>query len=134
VADTSNSLIRKVTSGGVVTTVAGRFSGTRYSGTQDGTNGVNAWFLSPYGITIDGSGNLLVTDGGLNLIRKITPVGLVSTIGGLSGSPSDSFGESDGVSTGARFANPTAIAIGLNNKIYVVDKNSNTVRLGVKLQ
>jgi sugar lactone lactonase YvrE len=114
VADTNTGKIRKVTSAGVVTTLAIGFSGS--------------------GIAIDVSGNLFVTDGGSNLIRKITPVGIVSKIGGLSGSVFDSFGESDGVSTGARFANPTAIAIGLNNKIYVVDKISNTVRFGVKLQ
>jgi len=136
VADTGNSMIRKVTPEGVVTTVAGRFSGTRYVGSQDGTNGVNAWFSSPAGIAIDGLGNLLVTEGGSpgNRIRKINPVGLVSTVGGLWISGSESYGETDGVLTGARFANPAAIAIDLNDKVYVIDRDSNTIRVGVRIQ
>jgi sugar lactone lactonase YvrE len=134
VADSGNSLIRKVTPEGVVTTVAGRFSGSRYVGSQDGTNGVNAWFSNPSGIAIDSYGNLLVTEAGSNTIRKINPGGLVSTVGGLWISGSESYGETDGVLTPARFANPAAIAIGLNNKIYVVDRDANTVRVGIRIQ
>jgi hypothetical protein len=125
VADTGASGIRKVTSEGVVTTLAGGF------------------FAS--GIAIDGAGNLLVTDTS-NMIRKITPAGVVSTIGGAlsvfstttstttTSTTTTSFEEKDGVLTVARFANPAAIAIGLNNKIYVVDRDANTVRVGIRIQ
>jgi sugar lactone lactonase YvrE len=134
VADTSNSLIRKVTPEGVVTTVAGRFYGARISGSQDG---VFAWFSWPMSITADDAGNLFVTEGLSNSsirIRKITRVGVVSTIGGGSVSGSEAYGAKDGVSNVARFANPAGIALGLNNKLYVVDMDANTIRVGERLE
>ncbi|MDD2698083.1 MAG: putative Ig domain-containing protein [Arcobacteraceae bacterium] len=66
VVDSSNHKIRKITPDGVVTTVAG-------NGTQGSTNGTgtSASFKYPYGVAIDSSGNILVTDASNNKIRKI---------------------------------------------------------------
>jgi sugar lactone lactonase YvrE len=66
VADKSNHRIRKITSAGVVTTLAG----TNVSGADDGT-GANAKFNNPGGITIDHLGNLYVSDTDNYRIRKI---------------------------------------------------------------
>src|SRR6185369_6029182 len=64
VADYWNSTIRKVTSGGVVTSVAG-LAGS--SGSADGI-GSYARFGNPYGITVDKNGNLYIADTGNNII------------------------------------------------------------------
>src|SRR5688500_16983903 len=64
VADTSNSAIRKITSAGVVTTLAG---GT--AGSVDGT-GAAARFLSPNGLAVDATGNVYVADTANHAIRK----------------------------------------------------------------
>lgn len=80
VADTGNNEIRKVTAGGVVTTVAGNGS----IGSVDG-NGRSASINAPIGITLDPSGNLYVTDGPDNKIRKIDPQYNVTTVS-LAGS------------------------------------------------
>jgi sugar lactone lactonase YvrE len=75
VADTNNHRIRKITTTGVVTTLAGSSQGT----TMDGT-GAAARFNSPTDVAVDGSGNVYVADSINNRIRKITPAGVVTTI------------------------------------------------------
>jgi sugar lactone lactonase YvrE len=76
VSDTDNQLIRNVSQTGVVSTLAGA-AGT--TGHADG-NGSNANFNLPMGIAADTANNLYVADSGNNLIRKVTPGGLVSTL------------------------------------------------------
>lgn len=70
VADFSNSVIRKITPAGDVTTLAGVAKST---GPTDGV-GANARFVNPIGMAVDAAGNVYVTDPGNHLIRKITPV------------------------------------------------------------
>jgi sugar lactone lactonase YvrE len=74
VADQGNFAIRKIAPDGTVSTFAGRLGA---SGTGNGKGG-NARFSQPTAITIDGGGNLFVTDG--LAIRKITPDGNVTTV------------------------------------------------------
>lgn len=95
VADGGNHTIRKITAGGVVSTLAGS---ARQSGTADGT-GSAARFNTPLGVAVDGSGNVYVTDSGNYTVRKITPSGQVTTLAGLAGST----GFVDGVGNVARF-------------------------------
>jgi sugar lactone lactonase YvrE len=70
VADTGNSLLRKITPAGVVSTLAGQ---PGVLGAQNGI-GAAATFKQPYGVTVDAAGNLYVADTFGNLIRKVTPV------------------------------------------------------------
>ncbi|HEY2084358.1 MAG TPA: hypothetical protein VGI88_16375, partial [Verrucomicrobiae bacterium] len=84
VADQSNNTIRRVTPAGVVTTLAGT---APVSGSKDGSNSV-ARFNRPYGLAVDGTGNIYVTDSGNYTIRKITQIGTnwaVTTIAGTVG-------------------------------------------------
>jgi sugar lactone lactonase YvrE len=107
VADMNNATVRKITSSGVVSTMAG--SGVR--GSADGI-GAAASFSVPNGITTDSVGNVYLADTGNNIIRKITPIGDVSTLGGLV----------------ASFYFPYGVATDIPGNVYVADAGSNTIR------
>src|ERR1039458_8130872 len=120
VADTYNDTIRKITSAGVVSTLAG-FAGS--SGSSDGTSS-SARFNLPYGIAVDSSNNLYVADTYNDTIRKITPAGVVSTFAGLAGN----IGSQDGTNSNARFYYPMGIAVDSSNNLYVADTYNDTIR------
>jgi hypothetical protein len=120
VADSANHAIRKITSAGAVTTLAG-LAGT--FGTNDGTGGM-ARFNQPFGVAVDGGGNVWVADTGNHTLRKITPAGMVTTLAGLAGTA----GSADGSSTVARFNFPGAVAVNSSNELFVADYSGHTVR------
>ncbi len=119
VSDTSNGTVRKITSAGVVTTLAGLAG---QPGSSDGT-GSAARFESPEDLAVDGAGKIYVTDYANHTIRAITPEGVVTTFAGLAGSP----GSSDGMGTAARFNLPRGLTISGGN-IYVGDTGNGTIR------
>jgi sugar lactone lactonase YvrE len=120
IADTAASVIRKVTRDGVVSTLAGK-PGVR--GNVDGVGGA-ARFSTPTGIAVDHDGNLLVTDGWANNIRKITPAGVVTTWVNRSGQR----GSTDGPVDQARFVVPAGIAVDPAGTAYVCDYGNRTLR------
>jgi len=120
VADSGNNTIRKITPAAKVTTFAGSALGS-----ADGT-GTAARFNDPFGVAVDHSGDVFVTDTGNNTIRKITPARVVTTLGGLPLSP----GTSDGAGINARFNSPRGMAVDSAGKIYVGDSGNHTIRLG----
>lgn len=124
VTEVYNNLIRKVTSAGVVTTFAGG-GGSTLGGYADGT-GTAAKFNGIEGIVIDGSGNLFVADYSNNLIRKITPAGVVSTLAGGGGATSA--GYTDGIGTSALFSGCTRMAIDGSGNLYVSDYFNHLIR------
>jgi len=120
IADAGDHTVRKVTSGGVVTTLAGT-SGV--AGAVDG-NGTGAQFTYPYGIAVDSAGNVYVSDTGTQTIRKITPGGGVSTIAGSDGVT----GSVDGTGSAALFNGPQGVAVDSSGNVYVSDTNNCTIR------
>lgn len=102
----------------IETTIAG-------GNTSGSANGIGpaATFFQPNGIAVDPAGNLYVADQNNNLIRKITPAGLVSTFAG-----SGVAGSADGTGTAASFNFPTGIAIDGAGNVYVSDMISGLIR------
>ncbi len=121
VADTFNSIIRKVTLAGIVTTFAGE---DNLIGRVDGT-GSAARFTFPRGLTADSAGNVYVADTSNHTIRKITPAGAVTT---FAGSPSVIGDYVDDTGAAARFNSPTGVATDSIGNIYVADTGNNAIR------
>lgn len=120
VADYGNDTIRRISPAGVATTLAG-LAGS--SGSADGT-GSEARFNSPYGVAVDGSGNVYVADTYNNTIRKVTPSGVVTTLAGLAGS----YGSSNGTGSAARFFSPRGVAVDSSGNVYVADTYNDMIR------
>ncbi len=120
VADAYNHAIRKITSGGVVSTFAGTVGS---SGVNDGT-GTSAKFNLPVDISTDSNGNFYVSDYANYTIRKITSGGVVTTIAGTAGSS----GSSDGMGVSAKFKNPRGITVNSNGNLFVTDGGNHTIR------
>lgn len=122
VADTSNHTIRKIAADGTVSTVAGT-AGTR--GSQDGP-AATALFSGPATLAFDSAGNLYIGDSNNYTIRKLTPDGIVSTIGGLAGQS----GSALGAGASSRFSVIVGLALDANDTLYVVDQNNNRIARG----
>ena len=120
VADTNNHTIRKITSAGVVSTLAGS---PGIAGSADGT-GSTARFRQPTGVTVDSAGTVYVADTGNYTIRTITPAGVVGTLAGLAGAG----GSADGPGSTARFGSPGGVAVDGANTVYVADTGNQTIR------
>jgi len=112
IADTTNQLIRKITSLGVVSTVAGAFDTSGISNTGAGT------FNSPAAVAVDANpanathGNLYVADSGNNAVRLISFPGGVAKVATLA----------------IGFNEPMGIAVAANGDIYVADTFNSTIR------
>jgi ATP-dependent protease HslVU (ClpYQ) peptidase subunit len=116
VVDRFNHKIRKISTTGIVTTIAGS--------TEGFANGLGtaAQFNQPAGICIDALGNLYVADSNNNCIRKITPTGLVTTFAGSTA------GFVDGFVTAAKFYYPHDICIDTLGNLYIADTFNNKIR------
>ena len=119
VSDWLNNYIRKISPSAVVTTLAG----SGFPGYADGF-GTSVRFQYPNGIVVDSHGNIFIADRMNQLIRKINPLGEVTTFAGTYGVP----GFANGVGTSARFNRPSALAIDQFDNIYVTDFNNHRIR------
>jgi len=118
IADRGAHTIRKITSRGLVSTLAG----TGLPGYTDGMGPI-AQFHDPMTVVVDQSGRLFVADSGNHAIRMIMPEGRVSTVAG-----SPQAGAVDGQGADARFNWPTGLAVDHRNQLYVADSNNALIR------
>ncbi len=80
-------------------------------------------FTRPFGVTADNSGNVYVTDPGVNQVFKISLAAGISILAG-----NRSAGSTDGAGSAASFNKPAGIAIDGNGNVYVADNGNNKIR------
>jgi DNA-binding beta-propeller fold protein YncE len=120
IADTGNHVIRKITQGGVASTIAGAAG---QSGALDGI-GSAARFDSPLGLAVGTNGTIYVADSGNHTIRAISTDGEVSALAGSAGD----WGTNDGPGLVARFNGPVGLALDSAGNLFVSDSNNQTIR------
>src|SRR5262245_25162488 len=122
VADTFNNRIRKITSAGIISTVAG--TGVRgFSG--DGGPAAAAQLASPAGVAVDLSGNLVIADTGNHRVRIVTPDGVIPTI---AGSGDEGVSGDGGPAVAAQLGTPAGIAVDGAGNLFIADGYSSRIR------
>jgi flagellar hook assembly protein FlgD len=116
-ADSTNNVVRKITPGGIVTTVAG--NGTPgFSG--DGGAATSAQLDDPSFLALDSTGNLYIADYDNHRVRKVTPAGIIST---FAGDGSSAYAGDGGPATLASFNGPYGVAINASGDVFIPDDN-----------
>lgn len=98
------------------------FAGSTIRGSTNGT-GAAASFSALLAVAVDAGGNVYVADGENNMIRKISPAGVVSTLAGTT-----TGGSGDGIGAAAQFNRPSGVAVDASGNVYVGDYGNHMIR------
>jgi sugar lactone lactonase YvrE len=121
IPDMGNGRIRKVNPSGIISTVAG--NGTPgFSG--DGGPATSA-ALSATGVAVDAAGDLYIADAWNGRIRKVSPLGIISTV---AGNGADGFSGDGGPATSASLYWPEGVAVDTAGNLYIADYRNSRIR------
>jgi sugar lactone lactonase YvrE len=122
VADTDNNRIRRVSPGGVITTIAG--TGVAGFG-GDGGPATAAQLSSPFGVALDAVGDVLIADANNHRVRKVDTTGMITTVAGTGVA---AFGGDGGPATAAQLNLPRGLGVDPMGNVVIADSNNNRVR------
>jgi sugar lactone lactonase YvrE len=133
IAEDGNSVIRKVAaSTGIITTVAGHFTGANGGYSGDGGPAFKAQLDHPFGVAADASGNLYIADSGNNVIRKVSAsTGIITTVVGngyRAGTNPGGYAGDNGPATSAELSDPVGVALDASGNLYIADTTNMRVR------
>ena len=123
IADTGNHVVREVSPGGRISTIAGNGADASKG---DGGPATHASLRAPQGLAMMGDGSILVADPVANRVRRITPAGRIET---FAGTGQGGFGGDGGPATGAQLDYPTGVAVEPNGDVLIADDANYRVRL-----
>jgi len=122
IADMRNYVIRKVTTTGTVSTVAG--NGT--AGTSgNGGPAVSGQLAQPTGMTIDNEGNIYIADFNASVVKKVNSQGIMSI---FAGTGADGFGGDGGPASAAKLYKPVAVCLDQAGNLYISDASNKCIR------
>jgi uncharacterized protein (TIGR03437 family) len=116
------NVVEKVNPAGTVTRVAGTIT-AGYSG--DGGPATKAWLQTPYGVAVDGAGNVYIADSENNRIRKVDPAGIISTVAGKG---TRGFSGDGGPAVSAELYAPWGLAVDSAGNLFIADYQNGRVR------
>ena len=122
IADTGNSVIRKVDSSGKIMTIAGN-GAQGYSG--DGVPATSAALYKPYRVVADRTGNVYIADFYNNRIRKVDTSGTITTVAGTG---TQGYNGDDVPAITAQLNLPAAVAVDTAGNIFIADTWNNRIR------
>ena len=122
IAEAANNRIRKVGTNGIITTVAGN-GGQGFSG--DGGAATNASLNNPFGVAVDGVGNIFIADGYNQRIRKVGTNGIITTVAGNGGY---GYAGDGGAATNASLRNPWGVAVDGAGNLFIADQSNVRIR------
>jgi sugar lactone lactonase YvrE len=112
----------RIVTNGVITTFAG--NGSNYFG--DNGPATAAGVLAPQGTALDSAGNLYIADTSNNVVRKVTRLGVITTV---AGNGTYGYAGDDGPATNAQFRSPTAVAFDSSGNLYIADGHNARIRV-----
>lgn len=122
IADANNNRIRKINTGGIISTVAGTGVGG-YNG--DGITALTAQLRVPTGIAFDSQNEMFIADAANSRIRKVNLAGIISTYVGIG---SSGFSGDGGLANLAQISDPTGIVFDASDNLYICDDVNRRVR------
>jgi DNA-binding CsgD family transcriptional regulator/sugar lactone lactonase YvrE len=122
IADTMNNRIRRVDTGGIITTVAG--TGELGSSGDDG-QALEAGLSSPAGVAVGFGGRLLVADTGNNRVREISTTGVITTVAGTGDA---GYLGDGGPATSAALDSPQGIVVDVEDNLFIADTLNDRIR------
>lgn len=125
ITDHKNSVIRKVNTSGIITTIAGKGGVHGYSG--DGGQATAAELYTPIALTVDASGNIYITDAANYVIRRINMSGYISTVAGNYALGSGYSGDG-GQATAAQINWCAGIAVDSSGNLFIADWGNDCIR------
>jgi len=114
--------IRRVDTNGIITTIAGTNS---WGFAGDGGPATNALFNDPWGVAVDGAGNVFIADHQNNRIRRVGTSGIITTIAGTN---SLGFAGDGGAATKAALFWPQGVAVDNYGYVFIADTANNRIR------
>lgn len=123
IADSGNNVVRRVTTGGIVSTVAGTGAATS---TGDGFPATQATIHTPAAVVVDASGNLFIAEAAGHYVRKVGTNGIISTVAGMgtAGAPS----AETGIAIVQMLNTPQGLAVETAGTLLIADSGNNRIR------